>query len=60
MDIKKGESGGASSSSSSERVNTLGKKSSNVDENLDDESANRNLNSPLKPTLDLDSIRIDQ
>ena len=61
-DIKKGESG-LSSSSSSERVNTEGQNSSNSGQPAEaarQSAEQRHMNSPLKRTLDLESIRIDQ
>lgn len=61
-DIRKGESGGASSSSSSDRLNvTDGQEADLLAEDEAGERGNqqRQPNS-LKPPLDLDSIRIDE
>ena len=58
LDIKKGESGGASSSSSSDRINNLQNKQYKL-EGAEDDKMLAAAAQTMKQTLDLDSIIID-
>ena len=61
-DIQKGESGGASSSSSSDRLNTTDGQEADLlaEDEAGDRSSQHRQPTSLKTPLDLDSIRIDE